>query len=57
MKNIQFKKGQRVWWNDPAGETSDYFTIVSDVQADIKELQDQYYDIAYFINKVLQIEK
>lgn len=38
MINILFQKDQRVWWNDPAGETSDYYTIVSDVQKDIQEL-------------------
>jgi hypothetical protein len=40
MTNITFKKGQRVWWNDPEdGIQSDYYTIMSDVQKDLKELQ------------------
>lgn len=38
MISILFQKDQRVWWNDPAGETSGYYTIVSDVQKDIQEL-------------------
>lgn len=39
MNTIIYQKGQRVWWNDPAGETSDYYTIASDVQQDIEELR------------------
>lgn len=40
MADITFQKGQRVWWNDPEeGIASDYYTITSDVQKDIKELQ------------------
>ena len=40
MADIAFQRGQRVWWNDPdEGIASDYYTITSDVQKDIKELQ------------------
>lgn len=38
MTKITFKRGQRVWWNDPVKRTSDYFIIASDVQKDIEEL-------------------
>ena len=41
MGKLNFKIGQRVWWNDPAGETSGYYTIDSDVQNDVWELQEQ----------------
>ncbi len=34
---LKLKKGQRVWWKDPAGETSGHYTIESDVQKDIEE--------------------
>lgn len=41
MENILFQKDQRVWWNDPEKQTSSYYTIISDVQQDIEQLQAQ----------------
>lgn len=56
MSNITFQKKQRVWWNDPEGETSDYYTIASDVQKDIEELQaDGGDDRTIFSDLIIQL--
>lgn len=37
---MKFKKGQKVWWNDPAGETSGYYIIETDVEKEVAEAMD-----------------
>lgn len=38
--NIKLKKGQRVWWNDPAGETSGYYVIETDIEKEVADAMD-----------------
>ena len=49
----QFKEGQRVWWNDPAGETSGHYTVLDPHNDDYADFTEE--DIADFDERIILI--